>query len=67
MMKERDRLSELESFLSEDARAFRKSAIRAFGRITSDPKVTMRLTFAKEPDDRMRDGIARLAAVLFGS
>ena len=38
-MRERDRLSELESFLSEDARAFRKSAIRAFGRITSDPRV----------------------------
>jgi 2-aminoadipate transaminase len=26
---------------------------------------TMRLTFAKEPDDRMRDGVARLARVLF--
>lgn len=38
-MKGRDRLSELESFLSADARAFRKSAIRAFGRITSDPRV----------------------------
>lgn len=25
---------------------------------------TMRLTFAKEPDDRMKDGIARLAAVV---
>ena len=26
---------------------------------------TMRLTFAKEPDDRMREGVARLASVLF--
>ena len=26
---------------------------------------TMRLTFAKEPDDRMRDGIARLAELFF--
>jgi 2-aminoadipate transaminase len=28
---------------------------------------TMRLTFAKEPDDRMREGVARLADVFFGS
>lgn len=27
---------------------------------------TMRLTFAKEPDDRMRDGVARLADLFFG-